>query len=104
MSIPFATLPDLPAGIPCQAVPPAEQPIDLEYTPFSLPIQYDASAETMREQLQLLRHALAPFASVGRMYRQNGASLHRMVLSVDSAEGEAVVSVKDFTNAADVLK
>ena len=100
----FATLPDLPAGIPCQAVPPAEQPIDLEYTPFSLPIQSAETICTCQEQIRMLRHALAPFANVGRMYRQNGVSLYRMVLSVDGAEGEAVVSVKDFTNAADVLK
>lgn len=98
----FQSLPDLPAGTPCRTVAPSE--IDLEYTPFSLPIQSDASADTLWQENQLLRHALAPFANAGKLYRQNGESLHRMVLSVDGAEGEAVVSVKDFTHAADVLK
>lgn len=98
----FQTLPDLPAGTPCRAVAPDEIDLaDMEYTPFALPIQ---SADTMREQLNVYRQALEPFANVGKMYRQNGEGPNRMILSVCDSSGEAVVSVQDFIHAADVLK
>jgi len=108
----FNALTILPGATPCAQVNPADIDLaDLEYSPiptFSLP---NTSAETkctckagLEEQVAILKHALAPFAKAGQMYRQAGASLHWVVLSAESEEGEAILSVKDFAHAADVLK